>query len=51
MKKLHLYLLIGSLALASGLGIYAIHKTKKVQFSWHTSDDEFGERMCENCTG
>jgi len=50
MKKIHIYLLIGGLALASGLGLYAINKTKRVHFSWH-ADDDFGQCLCENCTG
>lgn len=42
---------IAGAIIAAGIGIFAIHKTKKLQVIWHSEDFELGEFMCQNCSG
>lgn len=49
MKSKNKIWIAGITILLAGMGIFAIHKTKKFQIKWDLDDTQLGEEMCQNC--
>jgi len=49
MKSKSKFWIVGIAVLLTGVGIFAIYKTKKLQINWDLDDIMLGEEMCQNC--